>query len=135
MPAKATETKPAEKKTAAKTTAKKETAKPAAEKKAAAKPAAEKKTAAKPAAEKKPVAKKEAAAPKDDASKEKKKKQYVAPHPDGGWQVKLEGSSRATKRFDRKVDAEKYAKELAEKQGTSYLRQKKDGKMQKKRYD
>ncbi|MBQ7700981.1 MAG: DUF2188 domain-containing protein, partial [Candidatus Methanomethylophilaceae archaeon] len=46
----------------------------------------------------------------------------------------LEGSSRATKRFDTKAEAEKYAKGLADKQGTSYLRQKKDGKMQKKRY-
>ena len=85
---------------------------------------------AKPAA--KPAAKK-TEKPKADAA-EKKKKQFVSPHPDGGWQVKLEGSSRATKRFDTKAEAEKYAKELADKQGTSYLRQKKDGKMQKKRY-
>ncbi len=93
-------------------------AKPA-ENKAAAKPA--EKPAAKPAAEKKPAA----------------KKQYVLPHKDkngvqDGWSVKLEGSSKATKVFKTKVEAEAYAKELAKKQGADVVRQKKDGKFQKK---
>ena len=93
------------------------------------KPAAEKET--KPKAEAKPKA-----APKADAPKEKAKKQMVIPHknargdPDG-WQVKLEGSSKATKVFRTKVEAEAYAKELAKKQGVGMVKQKKDGKFQK----
>lgn len=99
---------------AAKPAEKKEAAKPA-EKKAAAKPAA------KPAAEKKPAT----------------KKQYVLPHKDkngeqDGWQVKLEGSTKATKVFRTKAEAEAYAKDLAKKQGADVVRQKKDGKFQKK---
>ncbi len=68
-------------------------------------------------------------------SEEKKrvKKQYVSSHPAGGWQVKLEGSTKATKRFATKVEAEQYAKELAKKQGTTVVRKKKDGSFQKKR--
>lgn len=71
---------------------------------------------------------------KDDkaAPKERPKRQFVSPHPDGGWQVKLEGAKKATKRFDTKAEAEKYAKVLADNQGTSVMRQKKDGKLQKK---
>ncbi len=63
----------------------------------------------------------------------KTKKQYVSPHPDGGWQVKLEGSSKATKRFKTKAEAEEYARELAKKQGTQVVRKKKDGSFQKKK--
>lgn len=126
MVAKATESKPA-----AKAAPKKET-KAKSETKAAPKKTA---AATKPKTEAKAAAPKKTAAAKPKAeTADKKKKQFVSPHPDGGWQVKLEGSSKATKRFDTKVEAEKYAKELADKQGTSYLRQKKDGKMQKKRY-
>lgn len=69
---------------------------------------------------------------KTEAAKSKVKKQYVLKH-DDGWQVKLEGSSKATKVFKTKLEAEAYAKELANKQGTTVVRQKKDGKFQKKR--
>ena len=65
--------------------------------------------------------------------KKKQRKQYVSPHPDGGWQVKLEGSTKATKKFKTKLEAEQYAKELAKKQGTTVVRKKKDGSFQKKR--
>lgn len=94
--------------------------------------------AAKPAAEKKPAEKKTAAKP---AAAEKKpaatKKQYVLPHKNAkgeqdGWSVKLEGSAKATKVFKTKAEAEAYAKELAKKQGADVVRQKKDGKFQKK---
>ena len=61
------------------------------------------------------------------------KKQYVLPH-ERGWQVKLEGSSKATKVFKTKAEAEEYAKQLAKNQSTTVMRQKKDGKLQKKRY-
>ncbi len=63
----------------------------------------------------------------------KAKRQFVSPHPDGGWQVKLEGSSKATKKFKTKAEADAYAKELAKKQETSVVRRKKDGSFQKKR--
>lgn len=73
------------------------------------------------------------------AAEDKKatKKQYVLPHKNAkgeqdGWQVKLEGSTKATKVFRTKAEAEKYAKELANKQGADVVRQKKDGKFQKK---
>ena len=60
------------------------------------------------------------------------KKQYVLPH-ERGWQVKLEGSSKATKVFKTKLEAEAYAKQLAKNQSTHVVRQKKDGTFQKKR--
>ena len=43
-------------------------------------------------------------------STERKKRQFVSPHPDGGWQVKIEGGKKATKRFATKLEAEAYAK-------------------------
>lgn len=69
-----------------------------------------------------------------DAEKKlkKTKKQYVLPH-DRGWQVKLEGSDRATKVFKTKAEAEDYAKQLAKNQNTTVVRQKKDGTFQKKK--
>jgi hypothetical protein len=67
------------------------------------------------------------------AKKPAPKRQFVSPHPDGGWQVKVEGGKKATKRFDTKAEAEKFAKEIAANQGSSVMRQKKDGKLQKKR--
>ena len=57
---------------------------------------------------------------------------FVSPHPDGGWQVKRTKAKRALKRFDTKAEAEEYAKTVAENQGTHIVRQKKDGKIQKK---
>lgn len=69
---------------------------------------------------------------KAETAKTKVKKQYVLKHEDG-WQVKLEGSTKATKVFKTKLEAEAYAKELANKQGTTVVRQKKDGKFQKKK--
>ena len=106
------------------------------------KPAAKKET--KPKAEEKPkeatkpkTEAKSKAAPKAAEPKEKAKKQMVIPHKNAkgeqdGWQVKLEGSSKATKVFRTKAEAEAYAKELSKKQGVGMIRQKKDGKFQKK---
>ena len=106
--------------------------KPAAKKETKPKAEAKPKAAAKPKAEAKPKA-----APKADAPKEKAKKQMVIPHKNtrgdqDGWQVKVEGSSKATKVFKTKAEAEAYAKELSKKQGVGMIRQKKDGKFQKK---
>lgn len=114
----------------AKAEPKKKEEKPKAAAKPAAKPAAKKeekpKAAAKPKAE-----------PKEEKPKAPAKKQYVIPHKNAkgeqdGWQVKLEGSTKATKVFRTKVEAEAYAKELSKKQGVGMVRQKKDGKFQKK---
>ena len=58
---------------------------------------------------------------------------FVSPHPDGGWQVKKANAQKALKRFKTKAEAEAYAKQVAANQGTTVVRQKKDGKIQKKR--
>ncbi len=58
---------------------------------------------------------------------------FVSPHPDGGWQVKKANAQKALKRFKTKAEAEEYAKQVASNQGTTVVRQKKDGKIQKKR--
>lgn len=62
----------------------------------------------------------------------KGKVQHVTPHPDGGWQVKGEGNTKATKRFDTKAEAEAYAKKIAKNQDSRMVAHKKDGKIQKK---
>ena len=41
------------------------------------------------------------------------KNQHVTPHPDGGWQVKGEGNSRATKRTDTQKAAIDIARQIA----------------------
>ncbi len=78
-----------------------------------------------PKTEKKP-------AEKEGSGASRKRRQVVSTHPDGGWQVKPEGAPIATKRFRTKAEADEYAKTLAAKQGTSVVRKKKDGKLQKK---
>ena len=107
--------------------------KPAAKKETKPKAEAKPKAAAKPKTEAKPKAAPKAAA----EPKEKAKKQMVIPHKNArgdndGWQVKLEGSAKATKVFRTKAEAEAYAKELSKKQGVGMVKQKKDGKFQKK---
>ena len=109
----------------------------AAEKKTTAtkKEAAPNKAAApkKEAAPKKAPAKKEAAPKKEAAAKEEKVGSYfVSPHPDGGWQVKKTKAQKALKIFKTKAEAEKYAKTVADNKGSNVVRQKKDGKIQKK---
>lgn len=58
---------------------------------------------------------------------------FVSPHPDGGWQVKRSGAQKALKKFKTKAEAEAYAKQVASNQGVGVVRQKKDGKIQKKK--
>jgi hypothetical protein len=71
--------------------------------------------------------------PKDAEAKPAKNGAYfVSPHPDGGWQVKKANAQKALKRFKTKAEAEAYAKQVANNQGTNVVRQKKDGKIQKK---
>ena len=44
------------------------------------------------------------------------KNQHVTPHPDGGWQVKGAGNSRATVRTDTQAEAIAVAREIARNQ-------------------
>lgn len=44
------------------------------------------------------------------------KKQYVTPHPDGGWQVKGAGNSRATIRTNTQAEAIDIARGIARNQ-------------------
>ena len=41
--------------------------------------------------------------------------QHVIWHPGGGWSVKKEGASRATRHFDAREDAISYARKLSQK--------------------
>ena len=61
-----------------------------------------------------------------------KKNQHVLPHPDGGWQVKGAGNTKATKRFKTKEEAVEYAKTISKNQGSDVVPHKKDGKLQKR---
>jgi len=94
------------------------------------------KKADEPAPETKEVPKKESKPKAEETSEDPSKKTngayFVSPHPDGGWQVKKANAQKALKRFDTKAEAEKYAKQVAQNQGTNVVRQKKDGKIQKK---
>ena len=84
-----------------------------------------------PPKEKKEAPAKSSEAP-EDASDDKNGAYFVSPHPDGGWQVKKAKAKKALKRFDTKAEAEKYAKTVAKNQDSNVVRQKKDGKIQKK---
>ena len=60
------------------------------------------------------------------------KNQWVSPLPDGKWGVHGEGNSRYTKRFERKADAESFAKQIAKNQHSELIVQKRDGQIQSK---
>ena len=44
--------------------------------------------------------------------------QHVTPHPDGGWQVKAAGASRATVRTDTQIEASAIGRQIAINQGS-----------------
>lgn len=46
------------------------------------------------------------------------KNQHVTPHPDGGWQVKGAGNSRATVRTNTQTDAIRIARTISQNQGS-----------------
>lgn len=50
-----------------------------------------------------------------------------------GWKVRKAKAKRALKIFDTKAEAEKYAKQVAKNQNSTVIRQKMDGKIQKKK--
>lgn len=61
-----------------------------------------------------------------------KKNFHTTPGKNGVWNVKREGAERASKHFDRKVDAEQFGKDLAKKDKTEHNIHTKDGKIQKR---
>ena len=60
------------------------------------------------------------------------KNQHVTPHPNGGWQVKGAGNSRATKRTDTQAQAAEVARRIAVNQGSERLIHGKDGRIRAK---
>lgn len=53
--------------------------------------------------------------------------QHVTPHPEGGWQVKAEGASRATVRTETQKEAIKRGKQIAMNQGAELYIHNKQG--------
>ena len=49
------------------------------------------------------------------------KNQHITPHPDGGWQVKGAGNSRATVRTDTQAEAIKIGRDIARNQGSELV--------------
>ncbi len=60
----------------------------------------------------------------------KRKNIHVAPHPDGGWQVKKEGASRSSSWHASKRDAEQRAKGTAKREGLVLIIHNKQGKIE-----
>jgi hypothetical protein len=69
---------------------------------------------------------------RDAAASSKGRVPHGLPHPDGGWQVKGAGNTKATARFKTKEEALKKADEIAKNQGSRTVPHKKDGTIQKK---
>jgi uncharacterized protein DUF2188 len=56
-----------------------------------------------------------------------KKSQHVVPNPKGGWSVKSQGSSRATKSFDTQTDAVDWARSKSKKDKLALIVHGRDG--------
>jgi len=54
---------------------------------------------------------------------------HVVPNPEGGWDVKRGGASRASKHFDRKQDAIDAGRKISQNQRTELRIHNKDGKI------
>ena len=57
------------------------------------------------------------------------KNQHVTTHPNGGWQVKGEGNTRATARTATQKDAISIARGLARNQGSELVSHRPDGRI------
>jgi len=57
---------------------------------------------------------------------------HVVPSQRGGWDVKKGGSSRASKHFETKEEAEKWGRDLSRKEKSEFLLHNRDGKIAKK---
>lgn len=60
------------------------------------------------------------------------KDQHVTPHPQGGWQVKGEGNSRATARTTTQKEAIELARGIARNQGSEVVIHRPDGRIRDK---
>ena len=56
-----------------------------------------------------------------------KKAQHVVPNPKGGWSVKSEAVSRASKRFDTQADAVEWARSKSRQEGLPLIVHGRDG--------
>ncbi|WKN29756.1 DUF2188 domain-containing protein [Porifericola rhodea] len=61
-----------------------------------------------------------------------KKTRHVVPNSQGGWDSKKGGSDRVSKHFDTKKEAEKYSRNLSNKEKSELFIHGKDGKIQRK---
>ncbi|MBS7328967.1 MAG: DUF2188 domain-containing protein [Oxalobacter sp.] len=61
-----------------------------------------------------------------------RKETHVVPNPNGGWDVKQSGATRASRHFDVKADAITYGRDLSKKMKTEFVPHKKDGRIQEK---
>lgn len=59
-----------------------------------------------------------------------RKSQHVVPNLSGGWSVKKGGSSKATKNFNDKKEAEEFGRTVARNQNTELVIHKSDGRIQ-----
>ena len=62
----------------------------------------------------------------------RKKSNHVVPSKDKGWAVKKSGASKASKKFETKEKAVKYAKDISKREKTELYIHKKDGRIQNK---
>lgn len=60
------------------------------------------------------------------------KNQHVVPNPNGGWKVKGEGNSKATRITNTKMEAENIARKISRNQGSELIIHNKDGKISRK---
>jgi len=60
------------------------------------------------------------------------KNQHVVPHPDGGWQVKGAGNSRATVRTTTQSEARSIARGIAINQGSEMIVHRPNGQIREK---
>lgn len=60
------------------------------------------------------------------------KNQHVTPHPDGGWQIKGAGNSKATKRTDTQAEAIRIAREIASNQRSELVVHNREGRIRQK---
>lgn len=60
------------------------------------------------------------------------KSHHVVPDPDGGWDVRKRGSSRASKHFDNKEEAVAYGRKVSRNQGSEFVIHRRDGTIERK---
>ena len=57
---------------------------------------------------------------------------HVIPHPRGGWAVVKGGADRASKRFDKQVDAVAWGRQASRNHGSEFFVHRKDGTVQRR---